>query len=240
VPRNIPSGILTGLEGNELSTRMLLEVRLNYDDVAAAGNALSIIEGQYQSVGMNIVVENNYVVFRFVANDTDNLIIPDTCIDSNYANRIYFAADITRGSIDTSIDGQVEKCNVKISNKWQLWAAVFANCGNIMNNRPCVLLQYFLDYPNEAPIVLFSGVMNNIQMTASQFGWDIKRSVVDFNEDGPNYTYDVGCQWVFKSFRCGYTGSETTCDRTLTRCLALQNVINFGGHPSVPREMVVK
>ena len=42
------------------------------------------------------------------------------------------------------------------------------------------------------------------------------------------------CRWKFKSTECGYTGSETTCARTLTACMALDNTARFGGFPNIP------
>jgi len=41
------------------------------------------------------------------------------------------------------------------------------------------------------------------------------------------------CCWAFKSTECGYTGAETTCDKTKQRCKALDNYTRFGGFPSV-------
>lgn len=37
------------------------------------------------------------------------------------------------------------------------------------------------------------------------------------------------CPFAFKGLHCGYTGVETACDRTLTRCRALGNSDRFGG-----------
>lgn len=37
----------------------------------------------------------------------------------------------------------------------------------------------------------------------------------------------------FKNTRCGYTGTATTCNRTLTRCRELGNSDRFGGFPGV-------
>lgn len=42
------------------------------------------------------------------------------------------------------------------------------------------------------------------------------------------------CRWVFKSPQCGYSGSETSCNRTFQRCQDLNNVARFGGFPSIP------
>jgi lambda family phage minor tail protein L len=42
------------------------------------------------------------------------------------------------------------------------------------------------------------------------------------------------CMWKFKSVECGYTGVETSCDKTKQRCKILANYIRFGAFPSVP------
>ncbi len=39
------------------------------------------------------------------------------------------------------------------------------------------------------------------------------------------------CRYRFKDTRCGYSGAETACDKTLTRCRALGNSTRFGGFP---------
>lgn len=45
--------------------------------------------------------------------------------------------------------------------------------------------------------------------------------------------YSDFCQWKFKSLQCGYTGTQTTCDKTLTRCRQLNNSARFGGFAGV-------
>ena len=44
------------------------------------------------------------------------------------------------------------------------------------------------------------------------------------------------CRWKFRGTECGYTGSETMCDRTLTACQARGNTARFGGFPNLPGE----
>lgn len=42
------------------------------------------------------------------------------------------------------------------------------------------------------------------------------------------------CQWKFKSDECGYSGIETTCDKTVTDCRDNKdNLERFGGFPSI-------
>ncbi len=47
------------------------------------------------------------------------------------------------------------------------------------------------------------------------------------------------CRWVFKSTECGYSGGETTCNRTFQRCIALSNYARFGGFPAIPTSRVI-
>lgn len=43
------------------------------------------------------------------------------------------------------------------------------------------------------------------------------------------------CSWqVFKGLECGYAGTETTCNRSYARCIALGNTANFGGERWLP------
>ena len=42
------------------------------------------------------------------------------------------------------------------------------------------------------------------------------------------------CPLVFKSVSCGYTGSETSCEKTLASCQSKINSARFGGFPAIP------
>lgn len=43
------------------------------------------------------------------------------------------------------------------------------------------------------------------------------------------------CRFKFKGTLCGYTGTETSCNKTLTRCRELNNSTRYGGFPGVGR-----
>lgn len=43
------------------------------------------------------------------------------------------------------------------------------------------------------------------------------------------------CNWQFKSAACGYSGTATSCARTLAACQALSNKARFGGFPHLLR-----
>lgn len=72
--------------------------------------------------------------------------------------------------------------------------------------------------------------------------WDIDSHFASFKLGASNpFTlkypcraiYADFCQWKFKSLQCGYSGVETSCDKSLTRCRQLSNSPRFGGFNGV-------
>jgi hypothetical protein len=167
----------------------------------------------------------------YVANSTREYVIDD---------HLYEAMQIKRGPITTSVDGKVEKIEVSFSNITRKWAIMMALNGNKFNNRVCLIEEYFPDCPDEKPVLIFEGIMNAPKMSLIEFQIDVIKTVGDYDSQSPNITFGPNCQYRFKDGRCRYTGSETKCDRTMARCIALGNVLNIGGHPSVPNEMIIK
>jgi phage-related protein len=50
----------------------------------------------------------------------------------------------------------------------------------------------------------------------------------------PKHTYlKNSCRWVFGDSRCGYTGTETECNKTLADCEDRGNEDRFGGFPLI-------
>jgi len=46
------------------------------------------------------------------------------------------------------------------------------------------------------------------------------------------------CTWKFKSTECGYSGAETSCNKTFQKCKLLANEERFGGFPSIPSKHI--
>lgn len=64
-----------------------------------------------------------------------------------------------------------------------------------------------------------------------------KFDVLDLELPARRYSRNY-CAWKFKSTECGYSGGETECNKTLTRCRVLANQERFGGFPSVPSRRI--
>jgi len=91
------------------------------------------------------------------------------------------------------------------------------------------------------PIELFSGKINNVKLSYTEFSFDVVRNIGDYSFVSPRPTYDCSCQVKkFKDIRCGYSGGETWCDKTMSRCVQLSNQTNFYGFPSITDANVIK
>ena len=181
-----------------------------------------------------IVIEfDEDTTYRFIADDT---------IDEQIINgETYLSASIVRGSREENADNSIDSIELTLSNKWQEWASVLANHGNEFLGKKCSLMEWFPDYPEDEPVVMYEGVLDDVKMTATEFRVTVVRVLGDYEQEAPLMTFDVNCQWIFKDKRCGYNGDiYYTCGKTLADCMQRKNVLNFGGYPSVPKEYITK
>ena len=89
--------------------------------------------------------------------------------------------------------------------------------------------------------IILTGKANELELTLDEAKIKIELNLGGYEQQAPRMTYGTNCQWMkFKDCRCGYTGNATICDFTLETCKRLGNVENFGGHPSVAAEAMIK
>lgn len=175
----------------------------------------------------------NDVTFRFVANDNQDLV---------FEGNKYFSADIKRGEIKTTVEGDKEQVSITMSNRWQEWAAYIANNGKGLKYKKCVIQEVYLDHLEEGPVWLFEGILNSIKTTMAEFSCVVERDTVDFAQEGPTIDYGPTCQLIYKGAdnRCRSTSPLTSCDGTMAACIERNNVTRFDGHPSTAEQMVIR
>jgi len=166
---------------------------------------------------------------RILANDSSANIV----INSN----TYYARMVQTSGIETSLDGTTDSMSISVSDIAQEFSGLVAEDGDVLTNRECKVEEIIFDGNTSTiignPVLLFDGKINKIQLTAKSFVFTVERILNNYSSLSPNMVFDVNCQWKFKDSRCTYSGAETKCDKTLTRCQALANITNFGGYPSV-------
>ena len=196
-----------------------------------SANLETVAQGAELIARMLVTIYAPDQTFRFVANDNADLTMPN--------GDIYVAAQITRGEISSSTDGDKEQVALTLSNRWKEWASYLANNGKALKGRRCVIEDVFLDHLDEGAVWRFEGTLDGLGMTISEFTCKVTRDVIDYSVDAPAVDFGPTCQWTFGDSRCR-SAAAGPCDQTLNSCAALGNITRFGGHPSIPLEMVIR
>ncbi len=167
-----------------------------------------------------------------------NLYFAEWDADVVFNGITYLKFPITHDSIGENIVGEIDKMRIKLSNvsreiqayleayDWRkkkvsvkiVWA-------NQLSDTSAYLEDIFY-------IDSYSADQNNVNIVLAS-----KLDVLGINLPTREY-WRTYCTWKFKSTECGYTGGETSCNKTKTRCKQLNNYRRFGGFPSIPSHRV--
>lgn len=163
-----------------------------------------------------------------------------------YYGKEYLGAPLTHGEITKDDNSSVSKLNIALSNVALAISGIVGARGDVITNAPAILTLVFLDVntntliPNSSQI-LYAGKCNNLTLDYENASMDIETPLGGYEKQCPVMKYRASCQVRrFKDCRCGYTGKETSCDRTFNRCKELGNQANFRGFPTMYEELVVK
>ena len=158
----------------------------------------------------------------------------------------YIGAPLEHGEITKDDNSSVAKLEITVSNVGLGISGIIGNRGKVIGHAPATLTMVLLNVNNNAIIqdtkqVLWYGLCNNLQITNESAKMDIETPLGGYTYNTPCMKYKATCNVrKFKDCRCGYTGEETTCDRTYTRCKELGNNKRFQGFISLPAETVIK
>jgi phage-related protein len=170
----------------------------------------------------------------------------DTMQSLTFDGNNYLGAPLELSIPARDDNAEVLRMKATISNVNQSISGIIGQHGDVITGCECTLTQVFLNTSTFSLIpdidrVLFIGKANNLQLTNESASLDVVCSLGGFEKQAPFMSYGVNCQYrKFKDCRCGYTGSEKTCDRTLETCKRYGNQERFGGFPSMPRQQVIK
>lgn len=164
----------------------------------------------------------------------------------NYNGESYLGAPLSHGEIKKDDNSSVSKLSIELSNVALSISGIIGNRGDVITNAPAILTLVFLDVNSNKIIpnlkqILYAGRCNNLKLDYENAKIDIETELGGFEIQAPVMKYRTGCQVRrFKDCRCGYTGEETSCDRTFDRCKELGNQANFRGFPQMFSELVIK
>ena len=89
------------------------------------------------------------------------------------------------------------------------------------------------DLENTTPVystnlILTTSSLNHLEVSFTVSARDLFPARTPQTRMFPN-----SCRFKFKSTLCGYTGAETSCNKTLSRCRQLANANRYGGFPAI-------
>lgn len=163
-----------------------------------------------------------------------------------YNNEEYMGAPLSHDEIKKDDNSSVSKLRVTLSNVGLGISGIIGARGDVITNAQAVLTLVFLDVNTNELIpniqqVLYAGKCNNLSLDYENATMEIETPLGGYEKQCPAMKYRATCQVRrFKDCRCGYTGEETTCDRTYSRCKELGNQENFRGFPAMYQELVIK
>lgn len=83
---------------------------------------------------------------------------------------------------------------------------------------------------------IFIGVLTAWEMSNEELRITVANELIHWQKKTLR-TCQASCRWVFKGTECGYSGSETWCDKSYDRCTALDRSDYFGGFRFLPAIM---
>lgn len=170
--------------------------------------------------------------------DTDGNRITDTDGDYiivNYTPQVtYTRFPIVCERISENTQGEIDSVRVSLANVSQLIQAYLKNYD--FRGKKVTITTVWRGYLDDETVSIediyyidsYISDMKNVSFTLTS-KFDLLDVEIPFRKYSRTY-----CAWKFKSTECGYSGGESTCNRTLQRCRELENVLRFGGFPSVP------
>ena len=170
----------------------------------------------------------------------------ETMAQLKYNGQFYLGAPLSHDEIKKDDNSSVSKLNVTLSNVGLGISSIIGTRGDVIINSNAVLTLVFLDLNTNQLIpgterILYAGKCNNLNLDFETASVDIETPLGGYEKQCPAMKYRASCQVRrFKDCRCGYTGEETACDRTFSRCEELGNIENFRGFPTMYQELVIK
>jgi len=186
--------------------------------------------------------ETNQPVFLYIIHEydgTNNLYLAEYNTDIVYGGISYSSFPISHEFVNENTQGEVVAVKVKVSNVSRLIQA-YLEAYDGLRRKKVTIRQVFANQLADADAYT-DNVYYIDEIVADQtnveFNLTSKFDILDITLPYRVYSRNY-CGWKFGSTECGYSGSETTCDKTLTRCRVLENQERFGGFPSVPSKRI--
>lgn len=130
----------------------------------------------------------------------------------------------------------VDSCTLTIDNLDSVLTALFLGNVILENEASIWLVILNSDHDILGSTQLFKGHLNNFDLDEVEVKITISSIFTKWSQTSYS-KHSALCRWPkFKGTECGYSGGESTCDRSYARCVVLGNTNNFGGFRWIPKQ----
>ncbi len=158
----------------------------------------------------------------------------DADIDIYYNGYWWSAKGIDFDAVKLSTSPRVDSISFSIDNVDRTFSAIVLS--EETRGKECQIWRVALN-KNMAVIgatKLFVGYLDAIEIDHKRARFEVYNHFIRWKMLTPRRFHGPTCMWTFKSYYCGYSGTETWCDHSWERCTALNNKLNFSGFRWLP------
>lgn len=137
-------------------------------------------------------------------------------------------------SINSTLSNIMDDATLRIDDLDDVLKAAFV--GGVIRGQTASVHVGLLDSDGEVigTVLLFTGEVDSFTIDESEIRLVIGSIFTKWSHQAFN-KHSSSCRWkVFRGVECTYSGIETWCDRSNTRCTVLTNTANFGGFKWLP------
>jgi len=180
-----------------------------------------------------------FTLYDYNGSDT-NLYYAGYDMNVTFDSHEYVKFPITFERIGENTKGEIDAVKIMLANVSRLIQAYLETYD--LRGKKVRILTVWADHLDDADaytedifyIDNYTADQDNVVITATS-KFDVLGVEIPARKYSRNY-----CAWKFKGSdgSCGYSGDETTCDKTLQRCRILNNSSRYGGFPSIPSKPI--
>jgi len=154
------------------------------------------------------------------------------------SGEFYYPRKFSFEAIRYSMNNVVDQLKLKVDDIDEVLKQPFADA--VVQGTTVELKQALLDSNRNVlsgEFTMFEGEIDAWDLDETDVNMTIASQFVQWSQQTLS-RHSASCRWKeFAGTECGYSGDDKWCDRSYTRCQALNNTANFGGFRFLPALM---
>lgn len=153
------------------------------------------------------------------------------------ASGVYQPRGFEFESINYTLSNVMDNCTLRIDNLDRVLTSIFV--GGTVEEKTADVYLGLITTSGISPEVLgtvqlFTGEVDSFEVDETEVRMVIGSIFTRWANQAYN-KHSASCRWkIFKGTECTYSGVQPWCDRSYTRCVALENTENYGGFRFLP------